>query len=213
MCKVKVCGITDVGILPVLNALTPDYAGFILTSGFKRSVSEEFASAARKTLCGAVKTVGVFVNDDPKRIAGLVKAGIVDLIQLHGDEDGEYIRIIKASCSAPIIKSVHVTDGKVSPYPDNCDFVLLDAYSPHMRGGTGKRIEWRRYEEIKKPVFLAGGITPDNVKDALAAVQPYCVDCSGGVETDGIKDADKIEKYIKNVREFEKYGKQKGQIR
>lgn len=200
MVKVKICGIKDERLAPFINKLHPDYVGFILSKGFKRSVTAEVAAKIRRAVDKNVFTVGVFVNEPAVRVAEIVEAGIADLVQLHGDEDEGYIEELKGLCNATVIKSAAVRRGEVAPYPENCDYLLLDAYSPEARGGTGVKVEWRRYYEIKKPFFLAGGITADNVREAVRAVNPFGVDSSGGLETDGIKDAEKIKKYIENAR-------------
>jgi phosphoribosylanthranilate isomerase len=129
-----------------------------------------------------------------------VTSGIINVVQLHGDEDEKYIEELKKICSVPIIKAVGVKDGKVLPYPSNCDMLLLDATDKNVRGGSGQKIEWKKYK-ADKPIILAGGITPENVMQAIRIVQPFAVDCSGGVETDGEKDIDKIERYILNARQ------------
>jgi phosphoribosylanthranilate isomerase len=200
MYKVKVCGMKNSDAVPTLNDCHPDYVGYILSQGFKRSIDEATALDIRGKLSYTVPTVGVFVNEKYERIAQLFNLGLFTIIQLHGDEDEEYIKGLRKVCDLPIIKSVGVIDGKVMPYPDNCDFVLLDAYSQKHRGGMGKSVEWRKYDEIKKPIFLAGGITPENVTEALATVQPFAVDCSSGLETNGVKDIEKIKQYISAVR-------------
>ncbi len=200
MYKVKVCGITDLSIVPVLNEMKPDYAGFIMTAGYKRSVEENFVAQCARSLPPSVARVGVFVDDDILRIARLVREGVITVVQLHGGEDGEYIARLKSLSPAPVIKAVGVHGGVAESYPGECDIVLLDACRGSARGGTGRKIEWRRYTEINKPVMLAGGITPQNVGEALRAVRPYGVDSSGGLETDGKKDAAKIRDYIKKVR-------------
>jgi phosphoribosylanthranilate isomerase len=200
MCKVKVCGIKDKACVPILNELTPDYVGFILSKGFKRSIEEQtFYDICGELNCGILR-VGVFVNDDVKRIARLYNSGYINLAQLHGDEDEGYINELKNLCDVKVIKSVAVNCGKAGLYPNNCDYVLLDAYAPKERGGTGRQVEWRRYSEIDKPIFLAGGLTPQNVQEAIEKVRPFAVDCSGGVETDGKKDNNKIRQYILNAR-------------
>ena len=200
MCKIKICGITECSALPAINTALPDYAGFIITAGFKRSVTEDFVRECAKVLDPRIKRVGVFVNDDARRIARLVKEGVINVVQLHGDEDGEYIKRLKNLCPVTVIKAVGVEGGRVLPYPEECDIVLLDATDKNARGGTGKRIEWRRYK-FDKSFILAGGITDGNVREAIAAVGPWGVDSSGGLETDGKKDAEKIYRYVANVRE------------
>jgi phosphoribosylanthranilate isomerase len=201
MSKVKVCGVRDLNILPVLNKLTPDYVGFILSGGFKRSIDIPLATKIRAGLNSEIKTVGVFVNEPVENVVSFLECGIIDIVQLHGDESENYISRLKSAYPVTVIKSVGVENGKVLPHPDNCDYLLLDAYDKVNRGGTGKRVEWRAYPEIEKPFFLAGGLTAENVHKAIEMVKPYAVDCSGGVETDGVKDAEKVERYIKNARD------------
>ena len=206
MYKIKICGVTTCDILPTINELKPDYIGFIMTAGFRRSVSDGFVRQFGEALGRRIERVGVFVNDDISRIAALVRQGIIDVVQLHGDEDGSYIRKLKSRADVPVIKAVGVEDGMVPAYPAECDIVLLDARAAAGGGGTGRSICWRRYSEVDKPVILAGGITAGNVRAALAAVRPWGVDTSGGVETGGVKDAAKIYEYITNIREYDKNG-------
>jgi phosphoribosylanthranilate isomerase len=200
MVKVKVCGVKNTLCVPILNELTPDYVGFILTSGFKRSINFERAAEIKRELSNKISTVGVFVNEDIERIAKAVKLGIIDIVQLHGDEDEKYISELKKICDVPVIKAVGVVDGCVQNYPKNCDCILLDYTDKTLRGGSGKRVEWKKYN-VDKPLILAGGITPENVAEAIREVKPFAVDCSSGVETDGEKDEEKIERYILNARQ------------
>lgn len=201
MVKVKVCGITQVETAKALNEALPDYAGFILTKGFRRTVDVAEAARIRRALDGRIQTVGVFVNSPILDIVRCIDDGIIDLVQLHGDEDGEYISSLKALRNVPVIKAIAVRGEQLPPCPQGADYMLLDAYVAGKRGGTGQCVEWKRYNS-EVPVILAGGITPHNVKQAIAAVSPYAVDCSGGVETDGKKDFYKILEYVKNVREI-----------
>lgn len=203
MYKIKVCGLTDGDCVPVLNEYLPDFAGFILAPGFRRSIAEKTAAEIREKLSPKIQTVGVFVNQPVEKIASAYQSGIIQLVQLHGDEDEKYIAALKEICPLPVVKAIGINAGMVPAYPKNCDYILLDAYAPAARGGTGKSVQWRKYDEIEKPFFLAGGITPANVKEALQKVAPYGVDTSGGVETDGKKDGKKIIEYIKNIREVQ----------
>ncbi|MBP5242790.1 MAG: phosphoribosylanthranilate isomerase [Clostridia bacterium] len=156
----------------------------------------------RKLLSPTIKTVGVFVNQPIEEVVSFAKSGAINVVQLHGKENREYIAELKAKVPMPVIKATGIADGKVEPYPDNCDYVLLDAAKIKGAGSNGGKVEWRRYPEIDKPFFLAGGITPENVGEAVTAVRPYGVDTSGGVETDGQKDNKKIEEYILNIRKI-----------
>lgn len=201
MYKVKICGVTREETAAVLNEAMPDFTGFILSRGFSRSVARGRAAAIRKQLLPAIETVGVFVNEPPEGIAPFIEEGIIGWVQFHGDEDEDYIAAFKAKYPAvPVVKAVGVSDGRILAYPSNADYLLLDAMGKAGRGGTGKRIDWRPYE-ADKPIFLAGGLTPENVQEAIRAVRPYGVDSSGGVETDGEKDEKKIRLYVKNIRE------------
>lgn len=202
MVKVKVCGISDIRTADALNAALPDFVGFVLSGGFRRSVQADAALKIRRALDGRIVTVGVFVNESREYIASFVRNGTIGAVQLHGDEDGEYISALRTMCAVPVIKAVTVRNGVLPPVPVNADYLLLDAFSEGKRGGTGRRVEWKRYS-ADMPVMLAGGITPENVREAIERVRPFAVDCSGGVETDGHKDAKKIIEYVKNVREIE----------
>ena len=201
MYKIKICGVTQEETADVLNDTMPDFTGFILSPGFGRSIPKERAAAIRRRLNPAIRTVGVFVNEPIGNITVFVREGIVQVVQLHGDEDDGYILRLKERCpDVRIIKAVGVENGKLPAYPEHADCLLLDAHDRAARGGTGRKIEWRRYE-ADKPIILAGGLTPENVREALRAVRPYGVDVSGGVETDGRKDERKIREYIKNIRQ------------
>jgi phosphoribosylanthranilate isomerase len=192
----------DERIVPTLNKLMPDYVGFIASSGFKRSITLDRALSIRSLLNDKIKTVGVFVNSPISYILKFYNEGAINCVQLHGDEDEDYSASLKRSADIEVIKAVGVQDGKVLPYPKNCDILLLDATDKNARGGTGRCIDWRRYDEVDKRIILAGGITPQNVQSALRKVMPYGVDSSGGLETDGVKDAKKVEEYINNIRSF-----------
>jgi phosphoribosylanthranilate isomerase len=201
MCKIKICGVRETETCAVLNELCPDYVGMIVSDGFRRSIGEAQAGKIRNALRREIDTVGVFVNDEIGKIIRFYEQGIISAVQLHGDEDEDYIANLKSRCPLPVIKAVGVNAGMVPSFPENCDFLLLDARALQGGGGTGKRIVWREYTEVDKPIFLAGGLTAENVAEAIRKVKPYAVDTSGGVETDGVKDEKKIEKYIKAIRE------------
>ena len=205
MVKVKICGVTDTACVDALNAARPDYVGFVLSGGFRRSIDYAAAKRIRAALSPDILTVGVFVNERMEMIAEFIDCGIIQLVQLHGDEDEEYIAALKQMRSVPIIKAVGVREGVLPKLPAGCDYILLDAYAPVSRGGTGIRCEWKRYPS-DVPIILAGGITPENVGEAISLVAPYAVDCSGGVETDGKKDKNKIASYVENAREADIYG-------
>jgi phosphoribosylanthranilate isomerase len=141
--------------------------------------------------------VGVFVQADIQEIATLYKHDIIGMAQLHGGESEEYILTLRELCDIPIIKAIRadsqedVIKGKLTM----ADFILLDSGA----GGTGHRFDWTLAKEVDRSFFLAGGITTDNIMDAIA-LHPYAIDVSSGAETKGLKDRDKIVELVKKVR-------------
>ena len=182
------------------NAAKPDYVGFIFVEGTKRYVEPIQAAQFRKDLAGDIQTVGVFVNARIEKIVAICKAGIIDVIQLHGEEDATYIDQLKGQVDQEIIKSVAVGDDLVVA-PNQADYLLFDSLSPS-RGGSGKILDWQMvsaYQE--KPFFLAGGLGVENIEEALKVVRPYAVDASSSLETDGVKDPVKMQKFVAKIRE------------
>lgn len=151
----------------------------------------------RKRLLPEIKTVGVFVNEKPEIVAEYLNDGIIDIAQLHGTEPEEDILFIKKMTGRPVIKAVSVeTQSDCEKYNESgADYILLD----NGKGGTGKCFDWKLIGNVTKPFFLAGGINESNIDEAIA-ISPYAVDVSGGVETDGFKDEDKIRKIINKCR-------------
>ena len=199
MSKIKICGLSRIEDINYVNSSLPDYIGFVFAPS-RRRIDEKTASSLKERLDGRIKAVGVFVNGDIETIAGLFFGGVIDIAQLHGDEDNDYIRRLKERCGCPVIKSVGVGD-VLPPLPAAADFVLFDTLSA-TRGGTGKTFDWsllRNYSGT--PYFLAGGLNCENVTDARRSLAPYCIDVSSGAETDGIKDADKISRIVRLVRQ------------
>lgn len=201
--KVKLCGLRRPEDIGFINEFKPDYAGFILSDGFKRSVGYEQFLELENMLEKSVKRVGVFVNEPLKSIKEKY-ADKLDVIQLHGDENKSYLQALKNVVNCNIWKAVRVKDISDIENADRygADMLLLDAFSPDSYGGTGKTAD---YSVINKAVFstpfmLAGGLDCDNVENAVRAVLPDGIDVSGGIETDGFKDRDKIRKFMKIVR-------------
>ncbi|MCL2754275.1 MAG: phosphoribosylanthranilate isomerase [Oscillospiraceae bacterium] len=188
--KVKICGLWRREDIETINALTtkPDYVGFVFAKS-KRQVTPEQAAILREALAEQspkVIAVGVFVNEPIANITALVKAGAIDMIQLHGSEsveNEEYIRELKLHTDKPIIRAA---------LSEAADYLLFDAPIP----GAGKVFDWSTIPATKKPFFLAGGLNPDNVAEAITTVKPYAVDVSSGVERGGVKDAALIEAFI-----------------
>jgi len=199
MSKVKICGLTRFEDVRAVNAVLPDFCGFVFAEGSRRRVDAKLAAALRAELDPRVEAVGVFVNQDPEWIAELYGQGIIKIAQLHGDEDAQYMRHLKELCGCSIIKALGV--GKALPLsPGGADFLLFDTFGP-ARGGTGRPFDWTPLDGYTgSPYFLAGGLTPENAADAVTRLNPYCVDVSSGVETDGKKDRNKIANFVSRVK-------------
>ena len=202
MSKIKICGLSRMEDVLAVNEFLPDYTGFVFSKS-KRQVTAEQAQSLKAKLSPKIKAVGVFVNEPVSFVAGLAQKGIIDLVQLHGDEDEAYIQTLKQSVSCPVIKAVRVQSGeqilKAQRLP--CDYLLLDAYSKDAYGGTGEAFRWDMIpQNLSKPFFLAGGLNESNIAQAVQTVQPYCIDVSSGVETNGHKDKEKIRQIINIVR-------------
>ncbi|MDO4275753.1 MAG: phosphoribosylanthranilate isomerase [Eubacteriales bacterium] len=204
--KIKICGIRRPEDTEILNRCKPDYAGFVF-AGTKRRVSPERAEELRKLLDPDIRTVGVFVNENPENILLLADKDIIDVIQLHGDETEEEILFLKAWTEKPVIKAVRVRSREYVSEMEklSCDMLLLDTYKAGEYGGTGDAFDLSLLPDMRKPFLLAGGLTPDNIKGRLAGIKtlPFGVDISSGAETDGVKDEQKILGFMRNVREFE----------
>jgi len=198
MSKVKICGLSRPEDIEAVNSAQPDYAGFVFAES-RRRVDEKKAAALRKGLDSGIEAVGVFVNESIGTIAGMYSEGIIDIAQLHGDEDSDYIKRLKERCGCRVIKTVAIGDA-LPPIPDGYDYLLFDTLSAE-RGGTGRAFDWHIIEEFSAaPYFLAGGLSAANVEEAVRLLSPYCVDVSGGVETYGVKDPAKIHEFVSIVR-------------
>ncbi|SFG24785.1 phosphoribosylanthranilate isomerase [Desulfotomaculum arcticum] len=193
--KVKICGITGVDMALAAVEAGADALGFVFAPS-RRRVQPETARAIIAQLPPFVARVGVFVNSPPGEIEQIARHCGLTAVQLSGDEPPGYA----LDLALPIIRSLRVGNGK--PVPDlngfKDDAFLFDTYCDKSYGGTGKTFDWSLLENIAcpKPVILAGGLNPFNVREAVRTVRPYAVDVSGGVETNGQKDAQKIKEFI-----------------
>ena len=203
MTKIKICGLTRTEDIEKVNEFLPDYIGFVFAKS-RRQVSAEQAKELKNKLRPAIKAVGVFVNEKPENIAEIANQGIIDLIQIHGDEDAAYCRQLRNLTHRPIIKAVRVRNEEdlAGIEEFDCDYYLFDTLSSKDYGGTGKAFDHSLLynKEIKKPFFVAGGLNQDNVAAVIEVIKPFGVDTSGGVETDGIKDVNKIKEFTKQGR-------------
>jgi phosphoribosylanthranilate isomerase len=197
MTKIKICGLMrDIDIAAV-NEVRPDFAGFIMSKPFRRCVSPENVKRLRAGLSSDITVVGVFVNETAEHIAKILNAGIIDMAQLHGDEDNEYIEKLRSLTTKPLIKAFKIrSEQNIKAAQDtSADLVLLDSGA-----GSGETFDWRLIKDIGRPYLLAGGLSADNASDAVRRYHPYGVDVSSGVETDGVKDREKIQAFCYAVR-------------
>lgn len=198
MTKIKLCGLSRECDIEAVNELCPEFIGFVFAKKSKRYVSPERAAELKAMLSKDIKSVGVFVNEPVESVAELLGKGIIDVAQLHGKEDEAYISDLRKLTDKQIIKAFRIDTAEdvEKANSSSADFVLLDSGN----GGTGTVFDWELTQMIKRPYFLAGGLNPDNAAEAVAALKPYAVDVSSGIETDGLKDREKMTRFVKSVR-------------
>lgn len=196
---IKICGLSRPEDIDVVNELRPDFIGFVFYEKSKRNVTKEKAKSLKEKLDSRIPAVGVFVNADPEFVISLLEERIIDIAQLHGSEDEEYIQNIKAKTGRKVIKAFVVNDAQSLEEAEksSADYLLLDSGM-----GTGSTFDWSKLDEVTSPYFLAGGLGLDNIDKALSEIKPYAVDVSSGVETDGVKDPAKIREFINRVRKY-----------
>lgn len=287
MVKIKICGLVRPKDVIALNQYQPDYVGFVFAQS-KRQVSMKTAMELKQLLAPSILAVGVFVNENIDQVVEICTQNIIDIIQLHGEEDETYIKELRTRTKKPIIKAIRVKQEGIDTSRDiksedvkpkdietvdietvdietmdmkhmdmkhmdmkhmdmkhmyiesmdikpmnmkhtdiepmdikpmdiklveimpkdieieelacNCDYLLFDTYKEGIYGGCGEVFDWRLAKNCKKPFFLAGGIHTENVVDAIRICNPYCIDVSSGVETEGFKDPKKIADIIAKVR-------------
>lgn len=198
--KIKVCGLKSMEDVGIMNEFLPDYCGFIIDfPSSHRSITKQVAENLSKELNPRIKTVGVFVNSPVEDVIELLNRGVIQIAQLHGNEDEDYIHEVQAKTNKPVIKAIIVRDefdvlrGKSSP----ADYILLDGGK-----GSGDVFDWNMIMDIKRDFFLAGGLGEDNLKKAIQTLHPYGVDLSSSLETDGKKDREKIQRIMKIMESF-----------
>lgn len=198
MTKIKLCGLSRISDIEAANQLNIDYVGFVFATGSKRYVLPKKAEELKKILASDIKAVGVFVKEPIKNVAELLNKGIIDIAQLHGGEDEDYIWKLRNLTDKPIIKAFRVENAKdiADAECSTADFVLLDSGC----GGTGSVFDWGLIKNMKRPFFLAGGLSVDNIGSSLKELHPYAVDVSSGIETDGIKDKYKMMDFVTAIR-------------
>ena len=204
MTKIKICGIRRIQDAEYLNEFMPDYAGFILSKPFWRCIEKDHLEQVSAVLSPEIKRVGVFVNENLEYIKKF--APLLDVIQLHGDEENDLIVDLKNNTDCEVWKAVRVrtVDEIEQACKLSADKLLIDSYSEETYGGSGKVANWDiiKQADITKPFFLAGGISSSNCIEAIESVKPYGLDISSSVETDKVKDREKIKEIIKTVKSF-----------
>ncbi len=201
MTKIKLCGLTRPEDITAANALEPDFVGFVFSPKSRRCVTAEQARALRSQLSPAIQAVGVFVDEEPERVAALLEAGIIDLAQLHGREDEGYLERLRALTEKPILQAFQIKTAEdlMRTQSSSADYILLDSGA-----GTGTTFDWGLLTSVRRPYFLAGGLGPDNVAQAIQVLHPWGVDVSSGIETGGVKDFHKMAAFVAAVRKEEK---------
>ena len=190
--KIKFCGLRRMEDILYANETHPDYIGFVFAPT-RRYIAPQEAKKLKEALSQDIQAIGVFVNEAPQKIAEIAEHHIIDMIQLHGQEDLHYIRQLRQFTSCPIIKAIRVRNEEdiLATMDLPVDYFLLDKYDEKEPGGTGKSFDWSMIQEMEKPFFLAGGLNAENVSQG-AALHPYGLDISSGIETDEKKDLAKM---------------------
>ena len=219
--KVKMCGISKIETIPAVIEANPDYMGLVFAPS-KRQVTVDQAKSLVKELhkqygnrysrdevqCSNdvvqefIKTVGIFVNETLDNLVTIATEVNLDAVQLHGDEDEAFIQSLKERTNVEVWKAVQIRSAADAEawIDSSADMLLFDAYHKDERGGTGEVFDWSSLDEFERPFMLAGGINSTNVARAIRTVRPYGIDISSGIETEGVKDDEKIKAFTNIVR-------------
>lgn len=197
MTRIKMCGLRRPEDIEAAGELLPEYIGFVFFPGSKRYVPPETARALKAGLNPGIRTVGVFVDEKPETVAKLLSDGTIDMAQLHGSEDEAYLAGLRKRTDKPLIRAFRVrgAEDALRAQASSADEILLDAGA-----GDGKTFDWSWLRQVKRPYFLAGGLTPENAGRAVRELKPYAVDVSSGIETGGFKDIVKMRAFVRAVR-------------
>ena len=197
MTKIKMCGLSRPCDIADVNAIRPEYIGFVFYPKSRRNVTPEQAAQLKKRLSPAIQAVGVFVDAAPEAVSALLRQGVIDMAQLHGHEDEAYLASLRQLTDKPLLQAFRIAeaDDVTRAMQSSADMVLLDAGM-----GSGEGFDWTLVRKIDRPYFLAGGLDADNVTAAIRQLRPYAVDVSSGIETDGQKDKEKMAAFAAAVR-------------
>ncbi|NCD04834.1 MAG: phosphoribosylanthranilate isomerase [Spirochaetia bacterium] len=185
--KLKICGIRRIEDILMVNEIKPEFIGFVFAKS-KRQIDLNTAIELKRKLNSDIKCVGVFVNEDIDQIVKIVDSKAIDIIQLHGDESNDYIKLLKEKVSAKIIKVIKIN----SDLNGNTSFSQVDYLLYDSGNGSGKPFDWNININKKKPTFIAGGININNIEEAYKIFNPFAFDVSSGVEVGGYKNLDKM---------------------
>ena len=211
MAKLKICGLTCEEDIAAVNEVKPDFAGFIIeVPSSRRNLSAEKVKVLVKGLDREILPVGVFVNAAPELPISLLRDGTLWAAQLHGQEDEDYIEKIQNMTGKPVIKafSIKTPEDVQRALRSPADYILLDQGT----GGTGEPFDWSLVPPVRRPFFLAGGIGPENLRNAVSTLHPWAVDLSTSLETQSQKDPIKIRqiaKMLKQINTLEAYRKER----
>lgn len=196
MTKIKFCGLRTLADIDAANKISPEYIGFVFAPKSKRYVTPAQANQLRNALDKKITAVGVFVDAEISTVAELLNAGIIDAAQLHGNETDAYIKNLRGLADKPIIKAFQVkaTADIAAAEQSPADFILIDSGA-----GGGKVFDWTLIN-LRREYFLAGGLTIENIGAAIERLNPFAVDVSSGIETDGRKDFSKMATFAEVVR-------------
>ena len=214
--KVKMCGISKVETIPAVVEAKPDYMGLVfapskrqvtvdqaktLVEELHRGYAKKYGSDTEHDKNDTIKTVGVFVNETVDNLVTIANEANLDAVQLHGDEDETFIQSLKERTNVEVWKAIQIRSAAdVEKWIDSsADMLLFDAYHKDERGGTGEVFDWSSLDTFERPFMLAGGIDSTNVARAIRTVRPYGIDISSGIETNGVKDDEKITAFTKIV--------------
>lgn len=197
MTKIKLCGLKRACEIEWVNELKPDYIGFVFSKKSRRYVNPREAGRLKTMLHSSIKAVGVFVDAKPEVIAGMAELEVIDAVQLHGSEDEAYLRELKRRIKIPVFQAFRITTAEDVKRAEesSADMILLDSGA-----GCGEVFGWSLLKDMKRPYFLAGGLTPENVSDAIDRLQPYGVDASSSLERSGVKEKEKMTAFVEAVR-------------
>ena len=215
--KVKMCGISKVETIPAVVEAKPNYMGLVFAPS-KRQVTvdqaktlveelhkvyvKKYGSDTEQDKDDTIKTVGVFVNETVDNLVTIANEANLDAVQLHGDEDETFIQSLKERTNVEVWKAVQIRSAVDAEawIDSSADMLLFDAYHKDERGGTGEVFDWSSLDAFERPFILAGGIDSTNVARAIRTVRPYGIDTSSGIETNGVKDDEKITAFTKIVK-------------